>query len=282
MALNLVYEKQDDIPENHRELFTERNGKWQLTGITGLKTQEDVDRVQRSLDAERLAHKGTKDRLRPLHFDNQSVVEMSDDQLKTVIEAFDGYDELKTAASGKVDEAKLNEIVESRLKTKLAPIEREKTLTEEKLKTATEKLTGLETKDRLRLITDEVRKARVQVKAAQEAEEDILLNAERMFEISSDGRVVTKDGVGVTPGITADIWFSEMQAKRPLWWGPSEGLGARGDTGNGGGLNPWKGENWNLTDQGQYISKHGIEKAQQLAKQAGTSIGGAKPQAKAA
>lgn len=287
MALNLQlsYDKQDDIPEAHRELFTEQNGKWNLTGITGLKTQADVDRVQRNLEAEREAHKKTKDRLRPIQFDGHSVVEMSDDQLKGAIEALDGYDELKTKAetAGKLNEEQIAQIVESRIKTRLAPVEREKKELAEKLQAAETQVTTYQAGERRRTIHDKVREARVGAKVVDTAEPDILLLAEQMFDIAEDGRVITKEGNGVTPGITPDIWFSEMQPKRPHWWPPSEGGGARGGKGgNGTANNPWSADNWNMTAQGAYVMQHGAEKAQQMAKLAGTTLGGPKPKAKAA
>lgn len=43
--------------------------------------------------------------------------------------------------------------------------------------------------------------------------------------------------------------------------------------------NPWSAEHWNLTRQGQYITKYGLEVAKTKAKQAGARIGGPKPAA---
>lgn len=283
MGLNLQYDKQDDIPEPHRELFTESGGKWNLTGITGLKTQADVDRVQRNLEAERTDHKKTKDRLRVVHFDGHSIVEMSDDQLRSAVTALDGYEELKTRADGKIDDEKINQIVESRIKTKLAPVERERTLLADKLKVSEGQVETFQTKEKQRTIGDKVREAAVAASLAPTAIEDALILAERMFDITEDGRIVTRDNVGVTPGVEADVWFTEMKPKREHWWPPSEGGGARGGRGNGGGgANPWSADNWNMTHQGDYIRQHGDEKAQQMAKMAGTTIGGQRPRAKAA
>lgn len=44
--------------------------------------------------------------------------------------------------------------------------------------------------------------------------------------------------------------------------------------------NPWLLEEWNLTDQGQYVLAHGLEKAHAAAKEAGTTVGGPKPKDK--
>lgn len=282
MALQLEYAKQEDIEEKYRDLYTEQSGKWILTGVAGLKTAEDVTRVQRNLDTERDAHKKTKDRYRVLHFDGKSIVEMRDDELQKVIEAFDGYEELKTRAEGQVDDNKINGIVESRIKQKLAPIERERQQLSEKLEAETKRTKQYEAAEKQRKIADAVRQARIGAKADEGAEEDILLNAERMFEIDDAGKVVTKDGVGVTPGITPDLWFQEMAPKRKHWWPLSEGGGGRGSrTPGADGENPWSHDGWNMTKQGQILrSENGAAKAEQLAKAAGTKVGGLRPPAK--
>jgi hypothetical protein len=43
--------------------------------------------------------------------------------------------------------------------------------------------------------------------------------------------------------------------------------------------NPWEGDNWNLTEQGRFISQYGLVIAAAFAKIAGTKIGGLKPRA---
>jgi hypothetical protein len=129
----------------------------------------------------------------------------------------------------------------------------------------------------LRIVTVAVRGAASKLKVVDSAVEDVTLLAERLFTIDETGAVVTKDNVGVTPGISADVWLTDMQAKRPHWWGPSQGGGAGGNRGgNSGVTNPWSKDAWNLTEQGR-IYKENSGKAEQLAKAAGTTIGGPKP-----
>jgi len=41
--------------------------------------------------------------------------------------------------------------------------------------------------------------------------------------------------------------------------------------------NPWSAEHWNLTKQGQYVQKYGIEVAKTKAAQAGASLDGKRP-----
>ena len=63
MKLKALYDHTDEIPKMYRDLFTEREGVYELTGIEGLRTQSDVDRLQGSLRKERADHKTTRDKL---------------------------------------------------------------------------------------------------------------------------------------------------------------------------------------------------------------------------
>ena len=118
------------------------------------------------------------------------------------------------------------------------------------------------------------------MKVVDTAIEDVTLLAERIFTIDETGKVVAKDNVGCTPGISPEVWLNEMQQKRPHWWGPSAGGGAGGNRGGGSFTsNPWSAEGWNMTQQGQIYNENPA-KAEQMARSAGTSIGGQRPAAK--
>lgn len=270
MALKALVDSLDGIDSHFHELYTERNGKFELTGVEGFKTQADVDRINAALTKERNDHKDTKNKFAPFaNFDPEDVRSK-----------LDRFEELELAAAGKLDENKINSIVEARLKQKVAPVERERDLYRTQL-TEKDTLLGQFQSERLqRTIFDKVRDAATSAKVLPEAMEDALMLAERVFEVSEDGRVVTKDNVGVTPGIEASVWFTELQTKKPHWWGPSVGGGGRGsNTPGGGNTNPFTSEHWNLTEQGKLVTTNRA-RAEQLAKSAGTSIGGPRPPAR--
>lgn len=189
----------------------------------------------------------------------------------------DKYPELEAAAAGKLDETKINSIVESRVNSRLAPIEREKTKLMTQVTELGATLEQYKTKESQRTIGDAVRAAATKLKVTDSAVEDAIMYAERLFAVGEDGSVLTKDNSGVTPGISPEVWLTDMQAKRPHWWGPSQGGGASGSRSGGvGGTNPWTAENWNMTEQAR-ILREDRSKAEQMAKNAGTSIGGTKP-----
>ena len=265
--LKAILDSLEGVETHFHSLYTERNGKYELTGIEGVKTQADIDRLQTALTKERNDHKTLKDRF----------ATFGDRKPEDIIAALDRIPELEAAAKGNLDEAKLNEIVEGRIKSRLAPVERQTQTLQQQLSEANASLEMLRAKDSLRIVTDAVRGAASKLKVVDSAVEDVTLLAERLFTIDETGAVVTKDNVGVTPGIAADVWLTDMQAKRPHWWGPSQGGGAGGNRGGGSGVtNPWSKDSWNLTEQGR-IYKENSGKAEQLAKAAGTTIGGPKP-----
>ncbi len=142
-------------------------------------------------------------------------------------------------------------------------------------------ITGHETKDTNRTIGEAVHKACTASKVIDTAIEDVKMLGGHIFEINDEGLVLTRDQIGVTPGIAPDIWLSEMQEKRPHWWPVSTGGGSKGGTSGGPGFtnNPWSGEHWNLTAQAKAINEDRT-KAERMAIAAGTTIGGVRPAVK--
>lgn len=269
MALKAILDSLDGIPDALHGEYVERNGKYELQ-VEGMKTQADVDRLQSALTKERGDHKNIKDRIGLL----------GDRKIEDVVSLLDRIPELEAAAEGKMDDEKINQIVETRIKSKIAPLERELGQVRSQVAEKDKIIGDYTTKDRTRSIHDAVRRAASTAKILPEAQDDALILAERVFEVDEAGRVVTKDGVGVTPGIEPSVWFTDLQKTRPHWWGPSVGGGAPGQRGAlGGGTNPWSDEHWNMTEQGRQLTADRA-KAEQLAKAAGTSIGGPRPKAK--
>lgn len=263
------YDSYDSIQAAVRHLYREKDGKWVLIGAGEIKSAEDVSRLQESLRKEREDHKDTKKKL-------SRFGDMDADE---VLEKLDRIEELEAAAGGKIDEEKINQMVETRLKSKTGPLERKIGQLENDLKEKDSSLAEYQQKDRHRTIHDHIRKAATGAKIRDTAVEDALLIGEHVFDIDESGNVVTKDNIGVTPGITAEVWFTEVKQTRPHWWPESKGAGARGGDGGVGGTNPFSADGWNLTEQGRLI-KEDRSKAEQMAKSAGTSIGGPRPQAK--
>jgi hypothetical protein len=260
------------VPEALHGFYVEKDGKFQLQ-VTGLPSQENVTRLEEAIRKERNDHKQTKDTLNRI---TNNGARQPDD----IIADLDRIPELE-ATQGQIDEDKVNTLVEARIKARVGPVERERDQLKTQVEAKDKTIGEFEAKDRTRTIHDKVREDAVKAKVLPEAVEDALLLADRIFEVDDSGRVVTKDNVGVTPGIEPGVWFTDVQKTRPHWWGPSTGGGAGGNRGGGGDAtsNTFTHENWNLTAQGVLVNSD-RPKAEQLAKAAGTTIGGQRPPAK--
>lgn len=269
VTLDLTYDSADAIPEGFKGLYDEDNGKFKLSGVNGMKTQQDINNIQEALRKEREDHKKAKDALTPY----SSLGDVAEVQAR-----LDRIAELEAAAEGKMDDEKINKIVEGRLTQKTAPLERQvQTISEERdtFKAENDVLRGqIETRDR----NDAVRSVATEMKVVSTAIPDVEMIAGMYLERNEAGEFVTKADVqGVTPGVDIKQFLKEMQKLRPHWWPASEGGGAGGGTGLGHGeANPWKADTWNATAQGQILMRD-RELATRLAKAAGTTIGGPKP-----
>lgn len=261
------YDDVESTPPEVRHLYKDVDGKMILISAGEIKTVADVARVQEGLRKEREDHKATKVSLSLF-----GELDPTDIHAK-----LDRISELEAAAGGKIDETKIAEIVESRIKAKTSPLERQiDTLTTERDESNAQvkQYKGTEVR---RKIHDSIRTAGTAIKMRDTAFEDAYLLGERIFEIDETGNVVTKDGVGVTPGVDATVWLTEVKAAKQHWWPESQGAGATGGTGRGGMAdNPFSEKHWNLTDQGAMI-KEDRTRAEQMARAAGTVIGGARP-----
>ena len=280
-APRAVYDSSDDIPETieWKSLFAQKGDRWELTGVEGVKTEADVQRLQTSLHKAQQDYKEARDKLKAWDGWDQEDVQSRLDRME----------ELEAAASNKLDEAKLDELANKRaegiLKTKLLPLERSiRDLTKERdeFKGQFEELSA---KDRRRKIRDALRQAAVDAKVREEAVDDVLDIGERYFQLTEEGAIITGEGNGLPPGLDPKSWLQDLQPRKPHWWPATIGGGAIGGRPGLGGLgpNPFSHENWNMTEQGRLVKEDrakGTNRADQLARAAGTTVGGRRPNAR--
>lgn len=263
--------KLEDVEEGYRSLYAERNGRFELQvaieGIEGVKTYTDFANLNEALRKERNDHKKVKESLTPL----------GDRKIEDVVSILDRLPELEAAAEGKIDDTKINGLVEARIKTKLAPFERENATLKQQLQERDTMIGEFKAEKRKRTIHDALRGAIAKEEGfVPTAVEDALMAADVVFDVNEDGAVLTKDDA-----MDPKSWLISMQQRRPHWWGPSGGGGAGGSGQRGGGLggvkNPWTHEHWNLTEQGNIFASD-RERAEKMAKAAGTTaVGGKRP-----
>lgn len=113
MKLKIRYDNEADIPEGYKDLFTEKEGKWELTGIDGLKTQADIDAVREGLVKERTEHKETKAKLKAF---GEHKAEEVDAVMQEVEEL-----RIKVEDGGKMDDEKVAQLVDA----KVRPVQKE-------------------------------------------------------------------------------------------------------------------------------------------------------------
>jgi hypothetical protein len=269
MVLKATLDTLDGLPEAVHEHYVQRDGKYYLE-TDGLRTQADVDRLQSALNKERLDHKQAREQFKPI-----STLGLDVEQIVNMVNK---YPELEIAAQGKIDDKKLEEIVNGRLKTATAPLERELGTLRTTLGERDTELNSFREERRINTIHSAIRAAAEKANVLPSAIEDALMAGERSFEIDETGRVVTKDGVGVTPGVDAAVWLTEIQPKRTHWWPASQGAGSGGRQGGGGGgnTNPFSHEHWNVTEQSR-VYRESSKRAEDLARAAGTTLGGPRP-----
>lgn len=280
--LKTIYDTAEDIPEGYADLYTERNGKWELTGVQGVKTQADIDRISEALRKEKADHKTTKTALQAFDGVDAEAFHTQANELETVKAQLEAIDK-----NGQIDQEKLEPIIAARVKQAVAPLERDKANLERQVdaqkKLVAEKdgevvnLKGSITMDSIeRAVRDAATVEKVQVTAL----DDVVLRGSRVFEKTEDGRIITKDAPGTVPGLTPKEWLKDMVEKAPHWWPASVGGGSQGGGGPkgtyGGANNPWSKAGWNMTKQGALIKQLGEAKAGEIAAQVGSYIGATK------
>lgn len=268
MAFKMELESLDGLPEEVAKEYVEKDGKFVIQ-VEGMKTQDDVNRVQTALNAERTAHATLKSKV---------SATFGDEKFETIREKLDKLPELEAAASGNLDETKIATIVEGRLKAKTAPLEREISNLKTENGTLKEQVTTFTTKEKGRTIADQIRAEAAKAKMLDGAVEDAIFLGRSVMELQEDGVAVVKASTSFTEGLSAKDFVAQLQEKKPHWWGPTIGGGAGGNRGNGPSAtnNPFSHENWNMTEQGKLVTAD-RSRAEALAKAAGTSIGGRKP-----
>lgn len=263
MGLQIKVENLDSVEERYRDLYSKQGEGYVLTGVDGLKSQEDIDKLQGALSKERTAHNELKGRVKLL----------GDKKIEDVLQQLDRIPELEASAKN-ADTENVNELVSAKLRTALAPVERERDNFKSKVDELMQRVAGFEQDIRRRTISDAVRKAASGLQGFQPtAIEDAIMYAEHMFDVDDTGKVSAKDGVGITPGISPEAWLRDTQQTKSHWWATSQGGGAAGGRTSGSKIaNPWLPETYNLTEQGR-LYRENPELAKQLAKAAGNEIG---------
>ncbi len=234
MTLKALHDDLSEIPEAFRNLYSERDGHFELTGIDGVRTQADVDRLHDGLRKERAEHKATKEQLKELN--------------KRFVDQENSSKEYR--ASGSEIDSIGTELMQA----------------QQRIQDLTDRLQ----RDRVR---DVVRRSALEMNVMPVALDDVLLLADQTFEMAESGEILTSGGGDNEAGVSPDDWLDAMKERRPHWWPSSVGAGASNGSAVNRVVNPWAKENWNLTEQGRLLRSH-PDRARRLAAAVGVQIGG--------
>ena len=193
MALELIVENLDSVPEALKGMYVASEGKFKLD-VNGI---EDTKGLKSALEKERTAAKEAREALKK--FDGGDP-----DKIKAALDFFNRSEEAKMT-----EDERVNKRVEKReedIARKLAEKDAEVALAREQA-----------AKHNTRLLYGDIRAA-APTDMHPSALEDALRHAESIFELDAEGNVVPKDGKfgkdGKTP-YSPKEWFEDSRATHP-------------------------------------------------------------------
>lgn len=267
-ALKALLADISEVDEKYRDLYTERNGKWEFTGVEGLKTQADIDRqlaanqkVRGDLTKAQGDLKIATDKLATYEGLDPEDVRARLDELET-LKAGNSVPELAKNFQATV-ESRVAQLLDGKVKAATSKLERQLAEVSGKVTELTTSNASWEVKDQQRTIADAVQAVAIVSKVIPSALPDLVATAGRELKIV-DGKVQTEDGRD------AAAWLADRKEKTPFYWPQAQGAGGRGgnDGGTIDGENPFRREGWNQTKIGRVLSADPA-KAAKLAEQAG-------------
>ena len=248
--LNVILESLDELPESidPRTLFTEKNGKFELTGIEGVKSTADIERLQVALRKERDDHKKARERASLLG-------DMSPEDFQAKL---DELEELRAQepGTGRPSKEAIDKLVQVEIAKLSRPGQKIVEAAQSRVRDLEMQLGTLMGEKRTRTLQDMIRTATTGEKGVPirpEAMEDVELYFQRVMDFGDDGLPATREGVGVESGLSPRELLLAIQTggNRPHWFKESQGAGAgskSGPSGMPGGVNPFADETWNATE----------------------------------
>lgn len=250
--LKFLYATQAEIPEKHRDLYTERDGKWYLQ----VEGAVDASRLTEFRDANTTL-KGNFETI-VAKITNKDVSEVKGIKFETAVEQVEAAITTARADAIKAGKGDIDKIVSER--TEAMRAEHTKLLTAEK-----------ETVNRLNgelsnlKINQEVLKFATENGLRASAHPDILARAGSVFKLE-EGKVVAYNAEGKpmynanSEPLTISEWVVKQRESAGHLFEESKGGGSQtqskgGASGGYTGVNPWAKETLNVTEQGKLYMK---------------------------
>jgi hypothetical protein len=267
MAIQRRIASLEDAPEGLAAYYVQDGDGFSLD-VDG-PGQDDVDKLKSALANERDAHKTTKSRF--------SGVDISAEDLQTLRDRADDLAfQLENAPKAR-DPQELEDRAELLAARKTRELDRELQTLREQNSSYVDAIKLHEAAANQRMLRDAAMDAisgEKGIKLVDSAREDLIPFVERSFHLNDLGEIVSKEGVGLEPGLTIREALTEMQAsgRRSHWFAQSTGANASGSKGgsSAGGPNPFAKDTFNMTEIGKLI-RSDPARAKALAKAAGES-----------
>jgi hypothetical protein len=256
MALKFEIESLESLEENLHALYREDGGKYFLD-VEGVRPTADVEKVKNALEAERKEKKQYKDQYTT--WETRFTGKTPDE----VLAQLERIPLLEAESQGKVDPKKYNDVLETTVKQRLAPVELEKNKLSQTIAEKEQVIAQYQAADRRRTIHDAVRaeavKAGFQDTTYASGSAPLMLMAAENLTINSVGEVIVDEGKSYTSGLPVREFLGELKNQHSYMLKTSMGGGAegtKGAAGGGGGSsgNPFKGDN--MTARGQFMNEN--------------------------
>lgn len=271
MALKAIIAKLDEVDEKYRDLYVEKDGKFELQ-VEGMKTQADIDRQLAANTKERTAHDETKKKLKAAETKIADFGDLDPDDVTSKLEKLQQLEAAGTNPDASKIQGLVDAAVQERIKRETQKLTRSLETTSEQVRTLTAERDGLTTRITQREMDDHIRASALEAKVIDAAVPDLLILSRGEFTFV-DGKPQTSDGR--TPG----QWLEDRKKVSPYYWPQAKGAGAQGGNGEGGGgPNPFTHDGWNQTAQSQAY-KANPAKAIEMAKSVGAYVEGSSPSA---
>ena len=270
MLLKTQLDSISHLPEAIQDLYSPSNGGFKLTGIEGIKTQEDINALSGSLANERAEHKATRARLAKWRGMNFNDTQARLDSIPA-LEA-----ELALARSNSTN-GDLDSTVDRLTNLRMSGANRQISALKaelDELKTANASLVE---EEHNRTIVRAMREAAIAAGVQSCAISDAEMLATTIMQLDESGCPVTRDGVGVIPGLDASQLLIDLKESRAHWWaGDAASTHAPSMQRRVVGKNYWTKEHWNMSLQNQ-LCKDDMPAARRMAAAAGVEVDALNP-----